>query len=702
VRERKILRFRPEDCLEECGCRICAKACPLSALDFIGGKLQYCKNCGKNAPCILACKRFALEYDGGMVSVNGNCNACGDCIDACRYGGLHIGGKRAVKCDMCKNVCSSPICAGLCPTGALEAGVLEELDKAPDMGLDPEALPEVRFLGDENRLSAGEWAEVSANYRPKHARVFFRVLGLPQGEKKLLKRYGRVSIYGIGREKIYYYDFSGLSYEDARLADEMKAGIIGDGKHEISKISGREARIFAVERMACDALRGSSPGMDEAKAGSIAKIVSRDIGGYSFIEFLLEDRANIENIEHLRAGEPVHVVLKDRELGNCKTNFLISDECAFRSIVNKLAEGSGKSISEANPKLDFFIGGSDRVMALSRPYSTFGGSFSIRISQAHNPWTLPMLVNEGALSAECAAYLWLLESTKIGGVLTGPPGCGKTSLLNAMIQCTPPGLVVRTIEEGTRELDASRRSWSSFVGRSMGEKELSEKRRGESSVLTGEDLLCASLRFYTDRLYVGEIRGPEARYFTTALNLGISAVKTTMHSHETGASVLSRLRAQPMNVDENSLPYIRLFVHLSKCPDGVRRVVSVGEIKWNVWGDLPDIGLARLEGSGSVWRSGNNIALIENVFSWDSRAGRFGSSLRGSIVLKDYAKEHGLSAKDAEDELKKRAALIRHLCRNGIVGHGPVGRIFDEYHLAKGVPLEEFVRKACGAEDGPG
>jgi len=96
------------------------------------------------------------------------------------------------------------------------------------------------------------------------------------------------------------------------------------------------------------------------------------------------------------------------------------------------------------------------------------------------------------------------------------------------------------------------------------------------------------------------------------------------------------------------------------------------------------------------------VALIENVFSWDSRSGKFSSWLRDSIVLKAYAKECGLAVKEAEDELKKRAALIRHLCGKGIVGHGPVGRIFEDYHLAKGMPLEEFTRKACGVEDGIG
>ncbi len=698
MRVRKILRFRPEKCLQEYGCRICVKACPISALDFIGEKLQYCKNCGENAACILACKRFAIQYDKGVVSINSKCNGCGECIDACRYGGLRLAGKRVVKCDLCRDISREPVCAELCPTGALEVVSVEESETSTHLEHDPEIIPEIRYLGDEKKLSASEWADISATYQPRHSRVFFRILHLPPGKKRLLKRYGKVSIYEIGREKVYYYEFSGLTYEDARIADEIKATLIRDGKHEISKIIDRKKRIASVEKLAHDLLHRQFRDLDREKIDSIARIVSRDIGGYGFIEFLLEDRENIENIEHLRAGEPVHVVLKDKKIGCCKTNFLISDDCAFRSIVNRIAEGSGKSISEANPKLDFFIDKSDRVMALYRPYSSFGGSFSLRLSQTKNPWTLPRLVKEGSLSHECAAYLWMLESTKIGGVFTGPPGCGKTSLLNAVIQCVPPGLVVRTIEEGTRELVVSNRSWSCFVGKSLDEKELSEKRHSECNVLTGEDLLSASLRFYTDRLYVGEIRGPEAKYFTTALNLGISAVKTTMHSHETGASVLSRLCSPPMNVDLNNLPYIRIFVNLSKCPDGVRRVTSVGEIKWNVWDDIPGPDSRLKKNNGSVWRSGNYVALIENVFNWNQRKTRFEVCLKDSIMLKAYSKVYGISFKEAEEELRKRSLIIQYLCRKGLVGHEQVGRTFSEYHHAKELPLKGFIRQISRME----
>jgi len=211
--------------------------------------------------------------------------------------------------------------------------------------------------------------------------------------------------------------------------------------------------------------------------------------------------------------------------------------------------------------------------------------------------------------------------------------------------------------------------------------------------LTGEELLSASLRFYTDRLYVGEIRGPEAKYFTTALNLGISAVKTTMHSHETGASVLSRLCSPPMNVDLNNLPYIRVFVNLSKCQDGIRRVTSVGEIKWNVWDDIPGSDSKLKKNNGSVWRSGNYVALIENVFDWNQRKARFETCLKDSIMLKAYSKVYGISFKEAGEELRKRSLIIQYLCKKGLVGHEQVGRIFNEYQHAKELPLNGFIRQ---------
>lgn len=682
---RKILKFRPELCRQDVGCRICAKSCHMNALGFLGGKLQYCRNCSPDfSGCSAACESFAFYENCGHLEISGKCDGCGKCAQACRYGGIKIIEKKAKKCDFCHGLYPEPVCASVCPFGALLVEAADEKESKDEKEQDYyEQLPEIVYLGDENKFRPDEWAQICSSHEPKQARLFFRVLQLPPTNRVLLKKYGNVSIYRIDGmpEPVYYYDFPSLTYEDFRLADELKARVVDELKFEISRISGRKGRIELAEKKASEILEKISPGCGREKKEALAKLAAADIGGFGFLEFLMEDRENIENIEHLRAGEPVHVILKDKQIGHCKTNFLIADESAFRHTINRLAEPLGKSISEANPKLDFFIDKADRVVALCQPYATFGGSFSIRISQAYNPWTLPKLIDAGMMSAEMGAYLWMLEDTKIAGVITGPPGSGKTTLLNAMLQCIPPGLVVRTIEEGTRELDVPDHPWSSFVGRTGEEKELSEKRRHEANIMTGEELLSASLRFYTDRLYIGEIRGPEARYFTTALNLGIPAVKTTMHTHETGASVLSRLCAPPMNVPVENLPYIRIFVHAKKCGDGARRITSIGEIRWNVWNDLPELkDLKPEQKKGNIWQSENYTAYTSRAFHWDNLAKQFRRSRKESIVLREYALEKGMAYQQAERELEAREKILSELARAGKFGAKETKGIFDSHY----------------------
>ena len=246
----------------------------------------------------------------------------------------------------------------------------------------------------------------------------------------------------------------------------------------------------------------------------------------------------------------------------------------------------------------------------------------------------------------------------------------------------PPDVVIRTIEEDTRELNVLERPWSSFVGKTSDEKELSNKRRHESNIYTGEDLLSMTLRFYTDRLYVGEIRGGEAKYFTTALNLGIPSVKTTLHSHETGASVLSRLVSQPMNVPVENLPYIRIFIHIKKCLDGIRRITSIGEIRWNVWHDLPYIkNLDAEKRKGKIWqdKTKNYTASILDYFSWTPKKG-FVKTGTNSLVLEEYAKEFGITYSEAEKELKKRKEVLAYLVREGIIDQEDVQKVFDSYY----------------------
>ncbi len=92
-----------------------------------------CKHCAK-APCIAACPGKAISRraeDGIVVVDSSKCIGCRTCLEACPFGIPQFGEDGTMqKCDMCLDrleTGQNPICAEICPTGALHWGTLEEL-----------------------------------------------------------------------------------------------------------------------------------------------------------------------------------------------------------------------------------------------------------------------------------------------------------------------------------------------------------------------------------------------------------------------------------------------------------------------------------------------------------------------------------------------------------------------------------------------
>jgi Fe-S-cluster-containing hydrogenase component 2 len=84
-----------------------------------------CKQCEEPA-CFEACPADAMERDDeGVVSIIAeNCIACGSCQAACPYEAItfHEGTDYYLKCDLCKGRAEGPMCAEVCPTGAVSFG----------------------------------------------------------------------------------------------------------------------------------------------------------------------------------------------------------------------------------------------------------------------------------------------------------------------------------------------------------------------------------------------------------------------------------------------------------------------------------------------------------------------------------------------------------------------------------------------------
>lgn len=137
----RVLMAVPEKCI---GCRLCEMVCslnkdrrlqPLQAHIYVAEGEEgiffpvKCDQC-KDAPCIAACERKAIfrnKKTGAIAIDRWGCNQCGLCLAACPFGLISYGAKSAQKCELCKG---DPLCADICPTGALVYVNRDEISSA--------------------------------------------------------------------------------------------------------------------------------------------------------------------------------------------------------------------------------------------------------------------------------------------------------------------------------------------------------------------------------------------------------------------------------------------------------------------------------------------------------------------------------------------------------------------------------------------
>lgn len=138
----------PQRCI---GCKACEMACAecetngqesMIHIDYVDRykdtqtSVQVCMHC-EDPACAKVCPAVAIEKDefGVVHSANtARCIACSNCVNACPFG---VPKKiqpsdLMMKCNMCYDRTSAgknPMCATVCPTGALFYGTREEINK---------------------------------------------------------------------------------------------------------------------------------------------------------------------------------------------------------------------------------------------------------------------------------------------------------------------------------------------------------------------------------------------------------------------------------------------------------------------------------------------------------------------------------------------------------------------------------------------
>jgi pilus assembly protein CpaF len=299
---------------------------------------------------------------------------------------------------------------------------------------------------------------------------------------------------------------------------------------------------------------------------------------------LLQDMLGLGPLEDLLADPAISEVMVNRcdqvyveragRLTLVDTAF--RDEAHLRTVIERIVWPLGRRIDESSPKVDARLPDGSRVNAVIPPLAVQGSCLTIRKFPAKR-MNMAELLERGALSPACAAFLHQAVLHKKNILVSGGTGSGKTTLLNALSSSIPEGERIVTIEDSA-ELKLQQPHVVTLESRPP-------NLEGEGAISI-RDLVVNALRMRPDRIVVGECRGGEALDMLQAMNTGHEGSLTTLHANNT-RDALHRLETLclmagldlPLRVVRQQVASaIDLVVQIGRMRDGSRKVLAVAEV----------------------------------------------------------------------------------------------------------------------------
>jgi flagellar protein FlaI len=386
------------------------------------------------------------------------------------------------------------------------------------------------------------------------------------------------------------------------------------------------------------------------KIKAYADIVSREMGGYGLIDYLLDD----DKLEEIMVVPPERdLYVFHRKHGMLGVNIELDTDEYVRNIIERIARDVGRRIDVNYPLLDARLPSGDRVNATLPPASLDGPTLTIRKFR-QDPYTILDLIGFGTVDNDIAGFLWLcvegFQAAPSNILVTGGTGPGKTTFVNCL-----PRFVRRTERivsiEDTAELKLPIKHWVRTETRPPGLEGTGE--------ITMDVLLKNALRMRPDRMIVGEVRHSEAFTLFTAMNTGHQGSMGTIHAN-TAEETLVRLMSPPMNVPEQMATALDLIIVLNKIVDPkkghLRRLVEIAEITGK---KKPDLNLiyARNAAKDSVEHTGADIQ-----------------------VLKKISSRSGIDLSKLQEEVKVRANLLKAAAEKNISGIDRFSTFVHKYY----------------------
>ena len=375
--------------------------------------------------------------------------------------------------------------------------------------------------------------------------------------------------------------------------------------------------------------------------------VLHEMLGLGDIEILLNDQ-HLEEIVVNSADEPAWVYHK--ELGWLKSDIEFVDEDEIYNYSSDIGRRVGKNISSLHPLLDAHLPSGDRVNASLYPISTHGNTITIR-KFARDPWTITDFIENGTVSKEVAAFLWLCMQYEMNILVSGGTGAGKTSMLNVLMPFIPPSQRVLSIED-TREVSLPEfLHWVPLTTR-----EPNPEGKGGVSML---DLLVNALRMRPDRILVGEVRRKrQAEVLFEAMHTG-HTVYSTLHA-DTAEQTVRRLINPPINVPKTMVEAVDInLVMFRDRRRNFRRAMELAEI------DLND----------------DATEVEANVlYEWQSREDEMKKQADSESVYENLKMHTGMTSEEIDENLREKEDILEWMIMNDLSEVDTVGKIIAEYY----------------------
>ena len=246
-------------------------------------------------------------------------------------------------------------------------------------------------------------------------------------------------------------------------------------------------------------------------------------------------------------------------------------------VIQRVVEGAGREVNQANPIVDTRLPDGSRVNVVLPPIALCGPTMTIR-KFSKEPMTIERLIKYGSITQEIADKLELLVRAKYNIFISGGTGSGKTTFLNALSNFIPKDERVITIEDSAELQITGVENLVSLETRNAN--------TAGAGQITIRDLIKSSLRMRPERIVVGEVRGGEALDMLQAMNTGHDGSLSTGHANST-EDMLSRLETMVLQGAEGlPLEAIRqqiasavdIIVHLSRMRDKSRKTLAITEV----------------------------------------------------------------------------------------------------------------------------